>query len=68
MVWATWFLANVVTNKIAMGKPFGTRLDTDPMVSSWTNGIQLSLMYNNDNVKSFYTWVKFPRYEAACPI
>jgi hypothetical protein len=24
MGWATWFLANVVTNKIAMGKPFGT--------------------------------------------
>jgi hypothetical protein len=24
-------------------------------------------MYNNDNVMSFYTWFKFPRYEAAHP-
>ena len=24
MVWDTWFLANVVTNKIAMGQPFDT--------------------------------------------
>ena len=35
MVCATWFLANVVTNKIAKDKPFGTRLGTVPMVSFW---------------------------------
>jgi hypothetical protein len=34
MVCATWFLANVVTNKIAKDKPFDTRLGTVPMVSS----------------------------------
>jgi hypothetical protein len=34
MVCATWFLANVVTNKIAKGKPFGTVCIDVPMIPS----------------------------------
>ena len=64
MVYAAWFLANVVTNKIAILKPLNTRSDTDPMVSSWTNGIPLSL-HNNKRYMSFNTWFKFPRNVAA---